>query len=252
MSTKIICKLDRIHPNESNYMRSGSYECSLVSYEHSKISESKVITSFFSHGISFAEDINDYMSKDTPLAFKSTRNFMIGLLWILISVTSRSTIAPLTLSLSAGNPFVASSWRTQASLPFILPLMIYTYMTNNNMSVRDDFQPNKLWRSFVTSFFAMGWWMGLIIGCSMTVTSHAHILFSSTGVYILIFSLITLKVVHKYEIVGYCIFIVGVFVTLTDPLAKKHGENDHALLGCLIAFIGGGFGSVVGILSQKN
>jgi hypothetical protein len=85
--------------------------------------------------------------------------------------------------------------------------------------------------------------MSLVIGCSKTVTSHAQILYCSTGVYILLISLVTCKAVHRFEIYGYIIYIVGLTVTLSDPLAKKHGGESQSLKGCLIAFMGAGFGA---------
>lgn len=112
---------------------------------------------------------------------------------------------PLTLSIPAVNPYVASIWRAQGSFVFILPITIYMYTTNKKMNFWEDVKPEKLLRSFVTSFFMLVWIMGLIIGCSMTVTSHAHVLFSSTGLYILFISLVTCKAVHSSELVGYFI-----------------------------------------------
>jgi hypothetical protein len=126
------------------------------------------------------------------------------------------------------------------------------YITDKNMSFWNDFQPEKLLRCLSTAFFMMTWCLGLVIGCSKTVASHAHILYSSTGVYILLISLFTCKVVHKFEIIGYLIFVIGLFVALSDPLAEKHGGESQPLQGGLIAFVGAGFGAVAGILSQKN
>lgn len=86
----------------------------------------------------------------------------------------------------------------------------------------------------------------------MTVTAHAHVLFSSTGVYILLISLITFRPVHKFEILGYMIFAIGIFITITDPVARKAEGGTHPIMGDLIAFIGAGFGAVVGLLSHTN
>jgi hypothetical protein len=116
----------------------------------------------------------------------------------------------------------------------------------------EDLHPRKLLRSFITAFFMFGWVVGLILGCSKTVASHAHVLYSSTGVYIIVFSLITCKIVHRFEILGYMIFVIGLFITLSDPLAQKQGDNSQHALGNIIAFVGTGFGAIGSILSQKN
>ncbi len=116
----------------------------------------------------------------------------------------------------------------------------------------DDIQPDKLLRSGITAIFMMTWLMGLIIGCSKTITSHAHILYSSTGAYVLLFSLITRKIIHHFEKFGYILLGIGIFIALDDPLAMKKGETNEPMLGCLIAFGSAGFGAVYGIINQTN
>jgi hypothetical protein len=95
---------------------------------NSKLSDhnaSVIVTSFYAHGVSFVEVVKDYMNQETALAFTSVRNFVIGLIWIVISVVSCSTTGPLTLSIPAIDPYIASAWRTQASFVFILPIIMY-------------------------------------------------------------------------------------------------------------------------------
>jgi hypothetical protein len=74
----------------SFYSSSKSLVNSLVYFDDSLVSElvtsNKVVTSFYSHGVSFIEEIKDYVSQDTPLAFRSYRNFVFGVLWIILSV----------------------------------------------------------------------------------------------------------------------------------------------------------------------
>lgn len=45
---------------------------------------------------------------------------------------------------------------------------------------------------------------------------------------------------------------MGLIVTLSDPEAKKQGDDSQQALGNLLAFAGAGFGAIVGLLSQKN
>ena len=120
------------------------------------------------------------------------------------------------------------------------------------MNFFEDHTPARLLRSAFTAVFFFGWYMSLIIGCSKSITSHADILYSSTGIYVLLFSLVTCKFVHKLEIAGYGFFICGVALMLTDPFATKVGEGDQAYIGDTIAFLGAGLGAVFGLLNQQN
>lgn len=86
----------------------------------------------------------------------------------------------------------------------------------------------------------------------MTVVSHAQVLSSSNGVYILIISIIACKIVHKFEIYGYILFGLGVFVMLTDPLAKKQGGEGNPALGNTLAFVSAGFGAIAGLMTLRN
>jgi len=131
-------------------------------------------------------------------------------------------------------------------------MMILYTSKSNQMNFYDDHRPAKLLRSAFSSIFYFTWTSGLIIGYSKSISAHAHILYGSTGVYILIFSLLTCKLVHKYEVIGYAVFLAGVALMLTDPFAHKTGGVDEAWIGNSAAFIGAGFGAVLGILSTKN
>mmetsp|Transcript_5961 Transcript_5961/g.5120 ORF Transcript_5961/g.5120 Transcript_5961/m.5120 type:complete len:118 (+) Transcript_5961:409-762(+) len=106
-----------------------------------------------------------------------------------------------------------------------------------------DFSPKTLATNALMGFLLFSWVLGLILGCAMTLTAHADVLFSSSGVYILFFAIITCQYVHKYEIFGYLIFAIGVLIMLTDPFAMKEGENNDKFLGDLISFSTAFFGA---------
>jgi len=109
------------------------------------------------------------------------------------------------------------------------------------MSFKKDFQPHILFKNFISAGCLFAWTTGLIIGCSMTVTSHALIMYSSSGVYILMITLITCQTVHILEIFGYAMYLVGVYFMFTDESATKVGMGGQSYLGDLYAFLGAGF-----------
>lgn len=46
-----------------------------------------VITSFYTHGVSFIEIVENYITEEPALAFKSVTNFLLGIMWIFVSVS---------------------------------------------------------------------------------------------------------------------------------------------------------------------
>lgn len=193
----------QVHEPRNNYSRNMSTDsinqCSeylehdLMEINHSKLSDSnelKLVTSSYSHEVSYVEVV-DIFNEHTKPALQSVRNFVTGLIWISLTIFGCALIGPLVMTIPAKNPYISAAWRTQGSLLFTIPMTIFIYRKNKDISFRADIQPDKLLRSFLTSIFMITWLMGLILGCSKTITSHAHVLYSSTGVYVLIFSVIT-------------------------------------------------------------
>ena len=86
----------------------------------------------------------------------------------------------------------------------------------------------------------------------MTVTSHALVLFSATGVYMLAFSVITWAAVHKFEYLGYVFFAIGVLLMLTDPFAVKADGSGNQYLGDIIAFLSAASGAILGVYNSNN
>jgi len=60
----------------------------------------------------------------------------------------------------------------------------------NDMNFKKDHSLKMLVNSAITSFFDFAWYVGFLIGVSMTITSHAQVLSSSTGIYYFVFSII--------------------------------------------------------------
>ena len=85
----------------------------------------------------------------------------------------------------------------------------------------------------------------------MTLTAHAHVMYTCTGVYILAYSLVTKAKVHNFEVIGYIIYGLGVLMMFLDPYARKVGAESQSYLGDLIPFLGSGLGAIQGYLNHK-
>jgi len=74
----------------------------------------------------------------------------------------------------------------------------------------------------------------------MTIIAQAQVLQSSTGVYLLIFAIVSCAYVHKLEIIGYLIYGFGLGLIIFDPYAIKADGETNKVLGSIIPFAGAG------------
>jgi len=199
------------------------------------------------------EAIDPLQPEHVKLAFTSTANFWIGIFLLACLVIPGSLVGPLTLLLPSKSPLVKAIWRTQSNFVLGIPLLIGVYvMKRDEMDIRKDFSVQMLLNVAKASFFGFLWYISLVVGCSVTVTSHAMVMYCSTGVYFLFYALFTGKYVHMYELFGYALFFLGVFLMLTDPYAVKEEGSGNQYIGDLIPFLGAGAGAINGYLNSKN
>jgi hypothetical protein len=148
-------------------------------------------TSFVQHNMIVMEN-SCIPDSGVKLGFTSTRNFLIGCFMLLLMVIPCSIIGPMTISLPAKNVYVQASWRFQGCTVLAIPIMLALYLyKGREMSIRDDFSLAKLKMSMVNSFLIFLWNLGFILGCSLTITSHADIMYGSGGVYLFIIGVVT-------------------------------------------------------------
>lgn len=88
--------------------------------------------SMVAKGFIVTEFINP-LEPEKKLAFTSTRNFWIGVIFLILMVVPGACIAPVTINLSAKHPLVKASWRTQGNLILSIPIMIAVYYKNSDV-----------------------------------------------------------------------------------------------------------------------
>lgn len=120
------------------------------------------------------------------------------------------------------------------------------------MDFKTDFSLDVFIIQMKVGFLLFVWAVTYVIGCSMTVTSHADIMYCSSGVYIFFATLLTCGTIHRLEIVGYSMFFIGVYLMFTDPFATKAGMESQSYLGDFYAFIGAGASALCIYYSKKN
>ena len=125
-------------------------------------------------------------------------------------VSGNSMFAPMSLSLKAKSAAMNNVWRVQGS---IIILIICAIFQKTFRFIEYDpflFLYNNIKLFMISGFFSSIWMMCYIIGASMTVTSHAVLLYTSLSVYLISYNLITCQFVHNLSKAGLVFVILGI------------------------------------------
>ena len=164
-----------------------------------------------------------------------------------------SIIGPLTVGLPAHDAYVKGSWRFQGWTILSVMLLTIMYLTKcDNLNFERDFSFKVLVRHCYLSIFTLSWATGYVLGCSLTITSHADIMYWSSGVWIFAITIVTWGTVHRLEIYGYLLYALGVFFMFIDPSASKTWMESQSYLGDLYAFLGAGACAIFTYLNRNS
>ena len=170
-------------------------------------------------------------SNDLSLAYTNKTQFIIGICVLIVMIISCSLIGPLTLALPSKSLLIQIIWRYFGSTIISVPLMFGLYaIKGSDMNFKNDFSKNKFKRCLINSLLIFLWNFGFILGCSMTIISHAN-LCNSSGVFTLILAILCRRQIHKLEFAGYGLFIAGVIFMLLDPFANKVDASSQSNFG---------------------
>ncbi|CAI2384683.1 unnamed protein product [Moneuplotes crassus] len=208
-------------------------------------------------------------TENVKLAFRSKKDFVIGAFWLGVLIVSSATIGPIMLAMPAKSTYVSILWRSQSSCLFMAIWSAISYFKYSRQRVpqsyeasesrrlstwekmKKDSSPKNLVSFSFMSFFLFVWVFGLILGCKFTLTAHADVLYCNNGLFILLIAILTCQYVHKYEIIGYVVYGVGILVMISDPNATKTNNDMDKSLGNFLALTGALCGALYGIVSNK-
>ena len=211
-----------------------------------------VETSVMMDGIVQIDEVSIHTEKQ-GFSITSTKNFIVGWLFLSLKILWAALSGPLTVNLPPPNYLAKAFWRTMgnAILSSILMMIIY-YLNRGKMSIIKDHSLKVIIHSMKISFCSFGWFVCFSVGGWMIVSSHAHIIYTNTAVYIWILSIVYNRVVHKFELAGYWLFFFGLIFLIMDPDAIKIKPMNNEILGVLITFLGTGFGALNAYIAQKS
>jgi len=103
-------------------------------------------------------------------------------------------------------------------------------------------------------FICIGWGLGLTWASLNIVQSHAYMLTGLHSPTVLLFYFLSCQRVHKFEKIGTLIVILGVAITMSDPLAVRIGEEfdmQKSLISLLANIPAAIFWIIVGYVSKR-
>ena len=165
--------------------------------------------------------------------------FLDWSIFLILDVVPCSLIAPITINLPATDTYVKASWRMQGCVVITIPIIWAMYAFKcKGLDFKKDFSIKIILKCFLCTFMLFGWCIFYILGWTFSLTSHADIITCSSWLIIFIMTLLTCGVVHKYEIIGYIIYFVGIYFFFTDPYALKVGKSAPSYIGDFFAVLG--------------
>ena len=211
-------------------------------------------TSILTSSLKFSTKSSLFLNKYKGfLAFTSPMNFWIGILMLFLMIVPCSIIGPLTVGLPAHDAYVKGSWRFQGCTILSVLILTIMYMLKwENLNYERDFSFQVLLRHSYLSIFTLSWATGYALGCSFTITSHADIMYWSSGVWIFLVTILIWGTIHKFEIYGYLLYLIGVIFMFVDPFASKTWMDGQSYLGDLYAFLGAGAWAIFTYLNKIN
>lgn len=124
-------------------------------------------------------ELVDPLTPDIKLAFTSNKNFWIGVGVLILMVLPCSAIAPMTVGLPAKHPLVKSTWRLQGNTIWSIPLVcLVYYFLEDQAKFKQDFSLPVMLECASGSLLGFAWSACLIVGCSMTLTAQAEVMYT--------------------------------------------------------------------------
>jgi hypothetical protein len=165
----------------------------------------------------------------------------IGYLLVAIVIVSGAAFVPLGVNLDLENPMLKVTWRVTGMLPFIGAMGIFQgyqkrFEFDMGLVIRDK---KNLVNIIIAAFAISLQQYCAIFAGKYTLMSHSVIFVNLSGPVIVGWRLIKRQSVHKLEIIGCIIAIIGSVISILDHTSQKaNPEEQNILLGDSVAIIG--------------
>ena len=175
---------------------------------------------------------------------KSALFVIAGFFFILCSIGGGGGIGVFTQFYKADSVLLRNFWRFQITLVYLIPVIageLYFFRPKwHELSWRHAFT-----MLILCPLCQIGWSSCLIFVSGITVLLHAIVMSNLCGPFILLINLIFRKPVHRLELQGCIVALMGAAAMMLDPAAEKADGSKTSITGALGALVGATFGALL-------
>jgi hypothetical protein len=135
---------------------------------------------------------------------------------LVITVTIGGSSTPLSSNLPLKSPVLKLAWRQINMFPFLLVASLIEVFFYKDFRFRDIINLGFIIKLIIFGICGNLMSFGYIWSAEYTIMSHVNIFNNLGGVIIIICCLVLRKAVHRLEIYGTLITVIGCIITLFD------------------------------------
>ncbi len=179
-------------------------------------------------------DLRIAISEKRSLAMKKS----LGALFLFLTILGGSSIGTFANFIPVKTSLAKNAWRAGLNITFfIIPTIIEFFLNRGKVNYRSFFTLKNYMYILITLIFQSLWTFGLIYASLNTIQSHAYIFSNVNGLILVGINYIRRVKLHKLEIIGSFISVVGCIVMAYDPEASRSDGVQGSIFIDMIAFL---------------
>ena len=167
-------------------------------------------------------------------------------------VLGGSLIGPVSNIVAPENVFVKNIWRCGVLVIYLLipSLIEFKYKSKSDYA---SFFTWKQYGIFTVAYVCYALWnLGIVYGGVNLIQTHAYVLNTSVGSFMLIFRYLSCTKPIWIELVAFFIVLTGQIIMMTDPHAQREDGKTGTVPIFLITLTSSGFGAGFFTLGDKQ
>lgn len=194
-------------------------------------------------------DIKQQIIEKRQLALKKT----LGILLLFLSILGGSSIGAAANFIPVKSTFAKNAWRAGLnSFFFIVPAIVEFFLTRGKVNYRKFFTLKNYIFILFTLLFQVTWCFGLIYASLNTIQSHAYVFNNTHGLVLVAINYIRRVKLHRLELIGALIAVVGCLVISNDPSAERMDGIEPSVLVDVIDFASSIAGAFYFLMNANN
>lgn len=160
----------------------------------------------------------------TPFAIinhPATKVSVIGIICIFLAVVTGAAAVPLQVHLPLQSSFLKLSWRQLSMIPYLWVAGAVQMYFEKDFSIKRLFKKDLLKKFIVMGVIGDCMSLCHLLAGTYSIMTHAFVFQNLGGSLIVLYSLLRGIEVHKLELIGTAVSLLGCLITVTDKGAQK-------------------------------